>query len=125
VIAWWESRRLPYNLIVGAVGITSGVIIFATAYVTEHLVGEAVGLPDPPFFAVVAAILYGVMANICFTGGWMLELLSRRLWGPRAEAFGEIAFTWGTIGSVFLTLAPAGIIVIAGIYSILVHGGRQ
>jgi len=123
VVAWWESRRIPYNLIVGAAGIASGVIILATAYVTEKIIGEAIGLPDPPFFAIIAVVLYGIMANVCFTGGWILELLSRRMWGTRAEAFGEIAFTWGTFGSVLLTLLPAAVIVILGLYGVLTHRG--
>jgi hypothetical protein len=122
VISWWESRRIPYNIIVGAAGIASGLIILITAYVTEHMIGVAIGLPDPPIFAIIAAVLYGVMANLCFTGGWILELLIRRIWGERTDAFGEIAFTWGTLGSVILTLLPAVVIALAGIYSIVTHG---
>jgi len=119
VIAWWESRRIPYNLIVGASGIASAIVMLITGFVTDHFVGEAIGVPGSPFFAMVAVIVYGIMANICFTGGWILELLSRRIWGARAEAFGEIAFTWGTLGSVFLTLVPAGLTVVVGAYRIL------
>jgi len=63
-----------------------------------------------------------IMANVCFTGGWILELLSRRLWGPRAEAFGEIAFTWGTLCSVLLTLTPAALTVVIGTCRILARG---
>jgi len=121
VVAWWEVRRLPYNLIVGTAGVISSVAILATAYVTEKFVGETIGLPDPPMFAVAAAIFYGLMANICFTGGWILELVSRRIWGLRSAAFGEIAFVWGTLGSVLLTLTPAAIIVLAGAYAIVTH----
>lgn len=125
VISWWESRRLIYNVFVGAAGITSGIIILMTGYITEHLIGEAIGIPDSSFLAIIAVLLYGVMANICFTGGWILELLSRRLWGTRAEAFGEIAFTWGLLGSVVLTLCPAAIIVLYAAVSIISHGWKQ
>jgi hypothetical protein len=96
-----------------------------TGFVTDHIIGEAIGVPGSPFFAIVAVIVYGIMANICFTGGWILELLSRRIWGTRAEAFGEIAFTWGTVGSVFLTLVPAGLTVVVGVYRIVANGWRN
>jgi hypothetical protein len=118
VIAWWESRRIPYNLIVGATGIASCAIVLLTAFVTENQIGDAIGLSGSPLFEILAVIIYGIMANICFTGGWILELLSRRIWKDRAEAFGEIAFTWGTLGSIVLTLIPAAVIAAVGIYKI-------
>lgn len=122
VIAWWESRRIPYNLIVGTTGILSSLVTLITAFVTGHVVGDGFG---SPLFVVFAVIIYGVMANICFTGGWLLELLSRRLWGTRAEAFGEIAFTWGTLCSVLLTLVPAAVIVVVGACRIFAGGWKH
>jgi uncharacterized membrane protein YeiB len=106
VIAWWESRRIPYNLIVGAAGIASAIVMLIMGFATEPVVGDNLG---SPLFAIFAVTMYGIMANICFTAGWVLELLSRRIWGTRAEAFGEIAFTWGTLASVIVTLIPAGV----------------
>ena len=124
VILWWESRRIPYNLIVGATGIVSAIIILLTGLVTEHLVDDAIGVSGSPLFEIFAVIMYGIMANICFTGGWVLELFSHRIWGARAEAFGEIAFTWGMVGSVLLTLTPAALIVGFGTYRIIAHGWK-
>ena len=125
VVGWWESRRIPYNLIVGAAGIASAIVMLITGFVTEHVIGEAIGVPGSPLFAIVAVIVYGLMANICFTGGWILELLSRHIWGTRPEAFGEIAFTWGLLCSVLLTLVPAALTVVVGAYSILAHGWKN
>lgn len=125
VIVWWESRRIPYNLIVGATGIASAMVILLTGFVTEHVGGEAIFVAGSPLFEILAVILYGIAANLCFTGGWILELLSRRLWGTRAEAFGEIAFTWGTLCSVLVTLVPAGLAVVIGAYRILAHGWKN
>ena len=42
IVAWWESRRIPYNLIVGAAGIASAIVMLITGFVTEHVVGEAI-----------------------------------------------------------------------------------
>jgi hypothetical protein len=86
------------------------------------VVGDAIGVPASPLFAIFAVVIYGIMANVCFTGGWIFELLSRRIWGPRAEAFGEIAFTWGTLCSVLLTLLPAALTVVFGAYRIIANG---
>lgn len=115
IIGWWESRRLPYNLFVGAAGLVSVALSLITALVTERVTGEAVGLPDPPIFAIFGVVAYAVVANVCYTGGWVAELLSRCVWGDRAEAFGEIAFTLGTVASVFLSLIPGILIALVGI----------
>jgi len=121
IIWWWEARRIPYNFIVGTAGLISSILMLGTALVTEPIIGEAVGLPDSPLFGVMAVIAYGVMANVCFTGGWIVELICRRVWGKKADSFGEISFTIGTIFSVLLTLLPAALIVADGAYRVLVH----
>jgi hypothetical protein len=36
VISWWESRRIPYNLIVAATGIASAIVMLIMGFVTEH-----------------------------------------------------------------------------------------
>jgi len=50
-------------------------------------------------------------------------LLARRIWTQRAEAYGEISFSFGTLFSVLLTLLPAvfytGIIMLHDIYHLL------
>ncbi len=122
VIAWWESRRIPYNLIVGAAGFASAIVMLIMGFVTGHVVGDGIG---SPLFAIFAVIIYGIMANICFTGGWVLELLSRKIWGTRADAFGEIAFVWGTLSSVILTLVPAAVVVVVGACGILANGWKN
>lgn len=122
VIFWWEARRLPYNMIVGLSGALSGLLILGNGFVTERVLGEPIGLPDPPVFAVIAVIAYGIMANVCFTGGWIAELLSRRVWGDRVAAFGEVALTLVTIFSVLLTLLPAAGIISISCFKMLSHG---
>lgn len=112
VIGWWELRRVPYNLIVGATGMLSVLVIVTVAFVSEEMVGEPIGMPDPPIIAVVGVIVYGLMANVCFTGGWVLELFIAQVWGLQPTRFGQVAFGLGLIGSVFLTLLPAGVTVL-------------
>lgn len=78
IVRWWELRRLPYNAIVGAVGIVSAVTMVGVAFTCESRGGAAIGLPDPPLFAIVGVLLYGILANLCYTGGWWWNSWSRR-----------------------------------------------
>ena len=54
-------------------------------------------------------IAYGVGANICYTGGWISEVMVRKIWQERTGAFGPIAFTLGIVFSFLITLAPAAL----------------
>lgn len=112
IIKWWELRRIPYNFIVGLAGMMGGAVSLALAFIADHR-GIEVPMPDPPIFLLILVLLYGIAANLCFTGGWISELLARWIWGRRAEAYGEIAFLFGTVFSVGLTLFPSVIFSVA------------
>src|SRR5204862_7036286 len=58
VVAWWELRRLPYNLIVGATGVLSLAVFFAVAFGWERSGGLPLGLPSPPLLVLIAAAAY-------------------------------------------------------------------
>lgn len=107
IIKWWELRRVPYNLAVGAAGIFTLVVTVAVAAIASEKLGEPLGLPDPPIIAVFAVLGYGIGANICFTGGWLAEIVARKIWQDRVGAFAQISFTLGFVFSILLTLAPA------------------
>jgi hypothetical protein len=112
VVLWWEARRAPYNVIVGMVGLMTSAVMVTIAFVCESRGGAPIGLPDPPAFALVGVLLYGILANVCYTGGWITELLVAKLWAVDTARFGPIAFILGTGFSVLVTLAPAGLVVI-------------
>jgi hypothetical protein len=99
-VRWWESRRLAFNKAVGAAGVVTlaGVSLFAA------LPPRASPLPLPVM--LVGAVVYGVLANGCYTLGWMAELLARRVWGRSAPDLGPLLFRQGLIFSVGLTLLP-------------------
>jgi xanthosine utilization system XapX-like protein len=107
ILKWWEKRRLPYNLIVGMTGLLTCFIAGIVATISYKIFDEPLGIPDPPFIAVFGVILFGIAANVCFTGGWIAEILAFKLWNEKAAHFGQIAFTLGLGFSVLLTLAPA------------------
>jgi len=121
VIFWWEARRLFFNLIVGVVGLVVVAILFICGLVSEKIVGEAIGIPDPPIFGVFAVFAYGIMANVCYTGGWIVELVVRAAWGRDVPNFGERAFSLGLWFSVFLTLVPAFLVVLVAGITIVSH----
>jgi len=121
VIGWWETRRIPFNLIVGSTGILTCIAVGVVGLGSELLFNSEFGLPDPPLSALVVIVLYGILANICFTGGWVIELILRKLWPREADRFATLTFSLGTIFSVLLTLAPAVLIGAAGIFKLLRH----
>ena len=114
LLRWWESRRLVFNKAVGSAGLVTlaGVSFFAA------LPPHASIIPLP--MMLVGAMVYGVLANGCYTLGWMAELLARRVWGRSAPDLGPILFRQGLIFSVGLTLLPILVSVLAWVARIVV-----
>ncbi len=120
IILWWEARRLFFNFVVGAIGLVAVVLMFGCGLISQQILGEPVGIPDPPGLAIVAIIVYGIMANVCYTGGWVAELIIRSAWQQDTQNFSEKAFTLGLVFSSVLTCVPALIVIpVAGIQIIL------
>ena len=99
-IRWWESRRLVFNKVVGAAGV--GALGVTTLF-------DA--LPPFPVFMSLDVMLLGValyiaLVNVCYTLGWMAELLALRVWGRSALNLGPLLFRHGVIFSVGLALLP-------------------
>jgi hypothetical protein len=104
VIAWWEKRRLAYNVAVGATGLGTLVAVNAIG-----LVGPE---PHPFFPPAIAFLVYGGLANVMYTGGWVAELLLRPVFGRKTPVVGATLFRYGFAFSIGVTLLP---IVAAGI----------
>jgi hypothetical protein len=120
-IGWWEAKRVPFNLIVGCAGIISGTAVLVVGTGSWIVFQSDFGIPDPPLFAVLAALIYAILANICYTGGWMCELLVRKLWPQQAGRFACLSFSLGLVFSVILTLTPGIVITSAGIFLLVRH----
>jgi hypothetical protein len=106
ILTWWESRRLIYNVIVGATGLVTLGIIGAIS-----LIPPGIGLRNllPPLPVVLA---YGVLANVCYTFGPLVEIGLQRLWKERVPPVGPALFRQGLAFSVGLTLLP--ILLVSG-----------
>lgn len=105
ILRWWEKRRVPYNLIVGGAGTvaTATFIFFAMI---------------PPFGSVpslqilIPIGVFGVMANVCYTLGSLVEILTLKIWGREVLPIGPALFRMGLTFSVGLALLPALLILI-------------
>ena len=99
-IAWWEIRRIPFNLVILAVGLVSVFIV--------ALIGSRVFDPNrdigSPFLGIV---MYAIAANLFYTFGWVTELLWA--WGntARTSTVRPKVFRAGLIFCAALTLLPA------------------
>jgi hypothetical protein len=105
-VRWWESRRLVYSAAVGGAGlVTLGWINLLTLVMHGRL------LPIP----WQAPLIYGVMANVCYTLGWGAELALQRVVGDNAPAAGAAIFRYGFVFSVGLTLFPSVLLTLGEI----------
>ncbi len=99
VIAWWELRRLPYNLIVGLGG-TLGLLLFVWF-------GQLPPKPVPePIVEPLAVIVFGAGANFFYTAGWVAELIARALWPEKSLKLGPQLLILGSLLSVMLAIFP-------------------
>ncbi len=115
LLLWWESRRLLFNSFVGA----AGLVTLAAVFVLFSLPPDSPGV-DLRVSAFIT-VAYGVAANLCYTLGWILELLMRRLWGSEAPDVGPILFRQGLIFSVGLTLFPIALAALFWLFRLASH----
>jgi len=107
VVRWWESRRVAYNLIVGAAGCATVAVVTPLSALPVMRGGA------PPLALILfGAVAYGVLANLCYCLGPITELLMYRIWGDEAPRAGPVLFRQGLAFSVGLTLFP---IALAGL----------
>jgi hypothetical protein len=102
VIRWWELRRLLYN----AVLLVIGVLAIAGM---EWLMTKVIPLGEDaiePMLLFVGVVLYGVMANLCYTLGWVVELRGRKTDPVAARQRGHRMFRAGLLFSSVLTSLP-------------------
>ena len=96
IVRWWESRRLGFNLYVGAVGLVTWFLVL--------IAGSAAVKPGADFEEPIAMILgpfvYAFMANLCYTLGWIVDTVQFR-GSPRTTLYKA-----GVVFSVIVTALP-------------------
>lgn len=107
VVQWWERRRLAFNLVVGATGV--GTVAWVA--LLDWIFGRG-NLTLAPWQLIV---LYGVAANVCYSLGWVAELLIERFLKRPVYGLGPALFRHGLVFSVGLTLFPAALVTVFSI----------
>ena len=108
-ILWWELRRIPFNGLLLAAGIFSfGVIELIGSRLIEP--GEDVVEPLAVIFGGAA---YVIAANLCYTLGWITELLWSRGDTSLTETIRPTIYRRGLMLSLVLTLSPAILVPLA------------
>lgn len=90
ILMWWELRRPLYNIAVGLAGLPAAfALIVLFGYSIQLIFLEALG--------------YMFLANVCYSLGTPAELVARTCYKDKAETYGPVLLTLGTIFSVLLT----------------------
>jgi hypothetical protein len=96
ILKWWESRRLRYNLMVGAVGVVTWILVLG---VGSLAVKPGVDFEEP-FMMIIGPPIYGILANLCYSLGWIVDITFYR-GNPRTSLYRT-----GLIFSLVLTALP-------------------
>ena len=64
-------------------------------------------VPDGLIFALLGVVLYAIAANVCYTCGWIIEVLLFGFGRKGDLHFGPLTFTLGLVFSILLTLLPS------------------
>lgn len=102
VIRWWEVRRLLFNGVLLVVG-------FGSIEAMDFLISRATpdgGSGMEAFGLALGVLFYGLAANICYTSGWIVELLGRKGGESLARSRAKNHFWLGLWLSGLLTTAP-------------------
>jgi hypothetical protein len=108
IVVWWEIRRIPYNLTLLAVGLAS---VFAIEWIGGRIVpvGEDFVEPLGLLFGVIA---YAILANVCYSLGWITELIWKSGDASERLAIRRRLFRNGFLFSVGLTGLPAALMLL-------------
>ena len=110
-ILWWELRRIPFNGVIVLAGLFSFGVI--------ELIGSRLVKPGDdvvePMALIAGSAVYVIAANLCYTLGWITELLWSRGDSSlaEAEAIRPTIYRRGLMFSLVLTLSPAILVPLA------------
>jgi hypothetical protein len=102
VILWWELRRPLYNLVLFVVG---ALAIAGMEWITNSMIPACEDAVEP-LALLTGVVVYALLANACYTLGWVSELAWRRHDPATARRMGVGAFRVGLLFSALLTTLP-------------------
>jgi hypothetical protein len=101
-VAWWEVRRVPFNIIVGTYGALC-FVIFVWAITTSGRLAPGDDAEEP-----IALLAAPIVLNILYTLGWFVEIVARTVLSDLSPRFGPVLFKCGLGLTVLLISFPAG-----------------
>ncbi len=106
VVLWWELRRIPYNILVGTVGIVSMILTFWLIVASGELEPGEDAIEPIAWFGL--PFLGAIFFNVCYTAGWAVELIVRsNLEDGDQPTLAPSLLTAGLALSLAIVLAPA------------------
>jgi len=99
IIVWWEVRRVPYNLIVCGLGLLSLAAFLALIGHCGHLE------PGEDAFEPILLFLGLIVANVCYTAGWVTEIALRRGQASGPSIAPQL-LRWGLGFSLIVVMLP-------------------
>jgi hypothetical protein len=109
-IVWWESRRIPYNLIVGSFALVCFILFALAIDCSGHL------KPGEDAFEPLMLFVGLILMNVCYTGGWIVEVIGRMIGIIRSQYFSPILLKFGLGFSLFVVSLPAIIWVVVCLF---------
>jgi hypothetical protein len=103
-VAWWEQRRLAYNLIIGATA-TACFVVYVLSITSARVLEPGEDAIDP--LAFMAAPLVVILINICYTAGWFLDAPLRAFCPSLTSRFSVWLFSLGLAFSILIVSLPA------------------
>jgi hypothetical protein len=101
VIAWWELRRIPFNLIVGVYAVAC-LAVFVWAILTSGHLEPSEDAVEP-----IALLAAPIAINMLYTLGWLTEVPLRLLKPGLSPRFGPLLLKLGLGLGLILIAIPA------------------
>jgi hypothetical protein len=102
-IVWWERRRVAFNVVILLAGVFTLIVI---RFVARLFVRFGADVIQPSGMASFI-LLYILAVNLCYTLGWVTELLWSDGDTARTEALRPAVYRWGLTFAIAVTLLPA------------------
>lgn len=121
VLGWWELRRVPFNIVVGAWGIACLAVYFVAIWASGEL------KPGEDAVEPIALLAVPLVLNVAYSLGFAAELSLRR-WAPTIgyrPRLGVSLLKLGLALSITIVALPAatvGMLVVGGWIMRLVLG---
>ena len=110
IVGWWERRRIPYNAFVFLFNLPFAwsIDLYKMGLLKTNPAPGGDYIADPVFVVLAIQIIDQIMANIWYTGGWVVELLLFAVTKKHYRKFAPVALVAGTVFSLIFIMLLYG-----------------